>query len=107
MSVLAKLAGFAAVLVVVFGVAAAVGSAVGPDREDDAKERAKEPAAHGGEMAEHEAADPIRGLATSEEGLKLALEQTALERGEATELRFTVEGANGATSRSRTRSGCT
>ena len=45
MSALAKLAGFAAVLVAVFAVAAAAGSAIGPDREDDAQEPA-----HGGEM---------------------------------------------------------
>ena len=34
---LAKLAGFAAVLVVVFGVAVAAGDAIGPDREEDAE----------------------------------------------------------------------
>jgi hypothetical protein len=89
-SSLAKLAGFAAVLVAVFAVATAAGSAIGPDREDDA-----EPPPHGGEMAEHEAADPIRGLATSEEGLTLALDRTALARGEQAELSFTIEDRNG------------
>ena len=41
MSVAAKLAGFAAVLVVAFGVAAVAGGAIGPDREGAAKERAE------------------------------------------------------------------
>ena len=39
-------------------------------------------------MSEHEA-DPIRGLAASEEGLTLTLARTSLDRGEAAELRFT------------------
>ncbi|MDA0164794.1 hypothetical protein OM076_31285, partial [Solirubrobacter ginsenosidimutans] len=49
MSVAAKLAGFAAVLVVAFGVAAVAGRAVGPDREGAAKERAEK----GGAMGAH------------------------------------------------------
>jgi hypothetical protein len=93
-SALAKLAGFAAALVAVFAVAAAAGSAIGPDREDEAQERSQEPA-HGGEPEEHEAADPIRGLATAEEGLRLALGETSLARGENAQLSFTIEGADG------------
>src|SRR5262245_59141674 len=46
-------------------------------------------------MEEHAAADPIRGLATSEEGLTLALGRTALERNQPTELSFAINGANG------------
>jgi hypothetical protein len=83
-----KLAGFAAGLVVAFGVAAAAGSAHGPDRKDDA--RAPE---HGG-MEGHEA-DPIRGLATREEGLTLALGETSLDRGAGTELSFAIDGKHG------------
>jgi hypothetical protein len=86
---LAKLAGFAAVLVAVFGVAVAAGNTLGPDREGESS--------HGGEMTgmEEHAADPIRGLAASEDGLALALGQTSLQRGRATELTFAVKGKNG------------
>jgi hypothetical protein len=86
-----KLAGFAAVLLLVFGGAVAVGGAIGPERDgseggDDAM------AAHGGDEA---APDPVRGLAASDDGLTLALEQTALERGRQTELRFSIVGSDG------------
>jgi len=88
-SSLAKLGGFAAVLVVLFGVAVAAGNVIGPDRE---AERDAPDAMAG--MGGHEA-DPIRGLAASEEGLTLKLARTSLERGRAAELDFAVEGSNG------------
>ena len=82
-----KLAGFAAVLLLVFGGAVAVGGAIGPER--DGSERGDDAmSAHGGDEA---APDPVRGLAASDDGLTLALEQTALERGRQTELRFTFD----------------
>src|SRR5919112_2060826 len=40
--------------------------------------------------AEGQAADPVRGLAVSDGGLTLALEDTELERGGAGELRFRI-----------------
>jgi hypothetical protein len=77
------------VLAVVFGVAVAAGDVIGPDRE--AQQEA--PDAMAG-MSEH-AADPIRGLAASEDGLTLKLAPTSLERGRAAELAFAVEGSSG------------
>jgi hypothetical protein len=56
----AKLAGFAVLLLVVFGVAVAAGSAIGPDR--------------GGEEGHAGEPDPVRGLSVADGGLKLALE---------------------------------
>ncbi len=92
MSAPVKLAAFAAVLVLVFGVAVAAGDVIGPDREGAEAERAQSAPAHGvpdGGMAEghggddadagHEAADPIRGLSVAEDGLSLELQQTTPE----------------------------
>ena len=89
-----KLAGFAAVLALVFGGAVAVGGAVGPER-DGSGAAAEEDAmsAHGGEAAP--AANPVRGLAVNEGGLKLAVQQTELRRGRPTELRFSIVGSDG------------
>jgi hypothetical protein len=98
-----KLAGFAALLLLVFGGAVAAGSAFGPDREGARAEREDDAmAAHGEEAetghaedAEHDAADPVRGLSVSEDGLKLDLEQTELRRGRTGELAFRIVGADG------------
>jgi hypothetical protein len=49
---------------------------------------------HGGE-----AAAPVRGLAVADGGLKLALETAELDRGRASELRFSIRGAGGGTVR--------
>jgi hypothetical protein len=114
MSTPLKLAGFAALLVLVFGVAAAAGGAIGPDREGAAQARAEkgghggaegagehgtaESGAHGSgddAAAGHGAAEPIRGLAVSENGLRLALAATSLPRATASTLRFTVGDTHG------------
>jgi hypothetical protein len=91
MSPAAKLAGFSALLVVLFGGAAFAGGAIGPDRDGE-----RPAAPHGGG---HEAvatdADTVRGLAVSDGGVTLALEQTELARGRATELRFGIVDAAG------------
>jgi rRNA maturation protein Nop10 len=66
MSAPLKLAGFAALLVLVFGVAVAAGDVIGPDREGASVPE--------GGMAEHgdeAAVDPIRGLSIAEDGLSL------------------------------------
>jgi hypothetical protein len=60
MSPAARLAGFAGLLVLVFGLALAAGSAIGPERQGAE--------AHGSEP------DPVRGLAVADGGLTLALE---------------------------------
>jgi hypothetical protein len=98
-----KLAGFAALLVLVFGGAVAAGSAFGPDREgaraereDDAMaEHADDAEAGPGEEAGHDSADPVRGLSVSEDGLELELEQTELRRGRPAELAFRIVGSDG------------
>jgi hypothetical protein len=100
-----KLAGFAAALALVFAGAALAGGAVGPERDgDDAAADAdamggghgREPAAggeggHGGE----DAADPVRGLAVSDGGLRLGLDRAELVPGRRTELAFRILGADG------------
>jgi len=93
-----KLAGFAAVLVLAFGLAAVAGGAVGPDRSDDAAERADTPAGHGAEEPEGHGteADPVRGLAVADDGLRLELADTELPRGRAATLRFTIREGDGA-----------
>jgi hypothetical protein len=80
-----RLLGFAAILLLVFGLAVAAGSAVGPDREG-APDRM---AGHGGE-AEHAGPDPVRGLAVAAGGLELAVARTELPRGREAELAFRI-----------------
>jgi hypothetical protein len=94
MSPLLKLAAFAAGLAALFGVATLAGAAIDPDRGDD-----DAPAASHAEMAagaSHGEADPVRGLATSDGGLRLELLTPALDRGEAGTVRFRVLGEDGA-----------
>jgi hypothetical protein len=105
MSTPLKLAGFAALLVLVFGLAATAGGTIGPDREGAATARAEkgshgedaagEHGAAGSAAGGHGAADPIRGLAVSEGGLRLSLAATSLPRGSASTLRFAVRDAHG------------
>ena len=107
MTVVARLAGLAAVLVVVFGGAALAGAAVGPDRDGERSAAIRDPHAaegagdvHGGAEGTHagraaEPADAVRGLAVSANGLELVLGQTELPRGRATELRFGIVGSDG------------
>jgi hypothetical protein len=103
-----KLAGFAALLALVFGVAAVAGGAVGPDREGAAKVRA-EKGGHGGDSGDAMAgghggdgagshgamADAVRGLAVADGGLRLSLAATSLPRGDASTLRFAINDARG------------
>jgi hypothetical protein len=84
MSAATRLAGFAAVLVLVFAGAAVAGGAVDVERSAPPPEEG-----HGMEMT----ADPIRGLAVSEHGL--TLEQTYDGR----ELRFRITDRSGRTVR--------
>jgi hypothetical protein len=94
MSATVKLAGFAALLLLVFGGAVAAGGAIGPERdESDTGGDEDAMAAHGG--GDEAAPDPVRGLAVSAGGLELALEQTELRRGLPAELRFAIVGADG------------
>jgi len=89
----AKLAGFAAALLLVFGGATVAGGAIGPDREgSDAAAGDGAMAAHGEDEA---APDPVRGLAVSGGGLRLVLNETELRRGRPSELSFSIVGADG------------
>jgi hypothetical protein len=93
MSATARLAGFAALLLLVFGGATVAGSAIGPDREgSDAAAGDDAMSAHGGNEA---APDPVRGLAVSKGGLKLAVQRMELNRGRPAELSFSIVGADG------------
>jgi hypothetical protein len=99
MSPARKLTAFVAALAFVFGVAAIAGGAIGPDR-DSAKAGTR---SHGGDSAmgddmnSHTAskADPVRGLAVSDDGLTLSLERRELTREHSTDLRFTINGRDG------------
>lgn len=72
MSAPVKLAGFAALLLLVFGVAVAAGDVIGPDRQ---ARSIPQPG-----MGEHgEEVDPIRGLSIAEDGLSLEVAQTSPE----------------------------
>jgi hypothetical protein len=94
MSAPVKLAGFAAVLALLLGGGAVAGATLGPDREGS--EPAKM-ADHGedAEMGGHGEADPVRGLASAEDGLRLDLRTPELRRGADERLAFTITGADG------------
>ena len=94
MSAPVKLAGFAALLLLVFGGAVAAGSAFGPDRDGARAEREDDAMAGHGEGGSA-APDPVRGLSVSEDGLKLVVERTELRRGRPSELAFSIVGADG------------
>lgn len=80
-----KLGAFAAVLALVFGAAALAGGAVGPIHD---------PAAAAKDEMEMEA-DPVRGLAVSENGLTLDLARRAARPGATFRLDFRILGENG------------
>jgi hypothetical protein len=82
----AKLGAFAAALAVVFGAAALAGGAVRPLHD---------PAAASAEDGMSMKADPIRGLAVSENGLTLELARRTAHRGTAFRLGFRVLGDSG------------
>jgi hypothetical protein len=94
MSTAMKLTGFAVGLALLFGAAALAGDVIGPDRSGEASARA-DAGGHSGEAA----AAPVRGLAVVDDGLKLALDTTDLERGRRSELRFSIREASGRTVR--------
>jgi hypothetical protein len=80
-----KLAAFAAVLALVFGAAAGAGGAVG---------RIHDPAAASKDEM-NMAADPMRGLAVSEDGLTLDLARRAARPASKFRLAFRILGADG------------
>ena len=91
---LTRIAGFVALLAIIFGASLAAGRAIDPDRSDG------ESAAHaGGDDAAHEAEPTVgdpRGLATSVGGLTLELGRARIEAGRRTDLAFRVVDETGA-----------
>jgi hypothetical protein len=87
-----KLASFAMALVLLFGAAAFAGSTVGPDRSGENRTEVHT----GGHSGDAAAPAPVRGLAVSEGGLTLALENSRFHQGDPDELRFSIRGAGGA-----------
>ena len=118
-----KLAGFAATLAVLFGGGALAGGAVDLDRDKPAAPHAeaaeaKSEGAHGAASEEHEnvstpthdentsgghggetAADPVRGLAVAENGLRVVVEDPELRRGRTEAVRFRIVDEGGETVR--------
>ncbi|MEJ7893265.1 MAG: hypothetical protein WKF94_11565 [Solirubrobacteraceae bacterium] len=111
MTVPAKLAGFAAVVAIAFGGAAAVGAAIGPEPAKEAQHtsagshgataESTVSTDHGGPGAEgaEEASHPVRGLSVAEAGLRVVVGDPELRRGRVEELRFRVADEEGATVR--------
>lgn len=102
MSVAKRIGLFVAGLAVVFAAAVAIGSLVDPTETESDQQHEEETmntttspttdhSAHGAPQAEQKPA----GLGISEDGYTLRISPTQLGRGEARELRFSIEGANG------------
>jgi hypothetical protein len=92
-SAAARLAGFSVLLVVLFAGAAFAGGAIGPDRDGE-RRAVPHGGGHEGEATETDA-DAVRGLAVSDDGVTLALQQAELPRGRAAELRFGIVDGGG------------
>ena len=118
MSAMSRLLVFAAGLAVLFAGAALAGGAIDPDREEPAAPHAPEgagdeggaghtedeSAGHGGaaDSGAHGAkqgAHPVRGIAVSEGGLRLVVDDPELRRGRTESLRFRIVDAAGETVR--------
>jgi hypothetical protein len=89
MSAPLKIAGFAAVLCLVFAGAALAGRLVDPGVKTD------EAGGHGG-MASGASADVVRGLSVAEDGLRLTVADPELQRGRRETLRFAIVDGSGA-----------
>ena len=98
----ARIAAFVALLGVLFGGAALAGGAIEPHGADptagndsmSTASHSETGAAHGGDAAE-----PVRGLAVSAGGLRIAVDQPELRRGRTTDLQFRIVDARGETLR--------
>jgi hypothetical protein len=103
MNALAKLAAFAAVLVVVFGAAALAGGAVGPVHEPATVARGEPSDDMGMDGAHGEEAKmtprAVRGLAVSDGGLTLKLARTTAAPGKPFNLAFRIIDRDGQTVR--------
>ena len=99
MSAPARLAGFAAVLAVVFGAAALAGGAIDPNREESTASHSgggHRPAADRAVTSSHNKHQPsaerhrVRGLGVADDGLRLVVDDSELGRGRTEALRFRV-----------------
>lgn len=94
-----KLAAFLLALAALFGVAVAAGSAFGPEPSEPERSASHDeaPAGHGEATPAdgHAAAQAVRGLASADDGLRLALLTPELARGRTQQLRFRVLDAHG------------
>jgi hypothetical protein len=107
----AKLIAFSAALAVLFGGGALAGATVGPDADDapvasqpqehsDMNPSNTEPAgAHGGDEPAGAAADPVRGLAVADGGLRVVVEDAQLRLGRDERLEFRIVDDQGETVR--------
>ena len=103
MNVVARLAGFAAILTLAFAAAAFAGSQIDVHPGKPAREPAAKPGmgtmAPDGHGKEKLAPQPVRGLAVSENGLTLTLARNTAPQGKPFELAFRIVDGNGRTVR--------
>ncbi len=97
-SAAAKLAGFAAVLAAVFGVATLAGGAVGPVHDRPVTSAGPEGGAMGA-MADEGAVQTVRGLAVSDAGLTLELARRTAVASRPSTLAFRIADRDGRTVR--------
>jgi len=93
----ARVAGFVAVLVLVFGGAALAGGAIEPHGEDPTAR--PDMSDHMTETPTHDAPRPVRGLAVAADDLRVVVQRPELRRGRAEQLRFRIVDAHGETVR--------
>jgi hypothetical protein len=98
MNAAAKLAGFAAVLALVFATAALAGSLVDP-HPGRTEEKVVEMAMAGGHGGDQAAPRAVRGLAVSDDGLTLRMARTTATPGRRFDLAFRIVGRDGRTVR--------
>jgi hypothetical protein len=99
MNPLARVAGFAAVLVVVFATAAFAGSRLDVHPGTPTETKPAMGTMDGGHGAEKMVAQPVRGLAVSDKGLTLELARTTAPQGRPFELAFRIVDRRGQTVR--------
>ena len=101
MSAAARVAGFVAVLVLVFGGAALAGGAIEPHGENPSAPSDDDMSDHMTSTDTHSspAAHPVRGLAVAADDLRVVVERPELRRGRTEQLRFRIVDGRGETVR--------
>jgi hypothetical protein len=90
----AKLGVFALVLAVLFGGATIAGAAIGPEPDEDVVA-----GEHSATESHEPGADPVRGLAVAEDGLRIVVEDPAVRRGRDERVAFRIVDERGETVR--------